>query len=52
MGLTTSGYLLLSKTRNAFIKEDWLPTPGFLPGEFHGQRAIVHGGQKESDMSK
>ena len=43
MGLTTSGYLLLSKTKNAFIKEDWLPTPVFLPGEFHGQRATVHG---------
>ena len=27
-------------------REEWLPTPVFLPGEFHGQRgwwAIVHG---------
>ena len=52
MGLTTSGYLLLSKIRNAFIKEDWLPTPVFLPGEFHGQRATVHGGHKESDTTE
>ena len=24
-------------------KRKWKPTPGFLPGEFHGQRATVHG---------
>ena len=28
-------------------KREWLPTPVFLPGEFHGQRSlagcIVHG---------
>jgi len=23
-------------------RREWLPTPVFLPGEFHGQRAIVH----------
>ena len=21
-------------------KREWLPTPGFLPGEFHGQRRL------------
>ena len=32
---------------------EWLPTPAFLPGEFHGQRRLVGyspGGFKESDM--
>ena len=30
-------------------RREWLPTPGFLPGEFHGQRklrATVHGNTK------
>ena len=22
-------------------EENWLPTPGFLPGEFHGHRSLV-----------
>ena len=22
-------------------RSDWLPTPVFLPGEFHGQRSLV-----------
>jgi len=22
-------------------KREWLPTPVFLPGEFHGQRSLV-----------
>ena len=22
-------------------RRDWLPTPVFLPGEFHGQRSLV-----------
>ena len=35
----------------------WLPTPVFLPEEFHGQRkgvwwATVHGGLIESDMTE
>ena len=21
--------------------EEWLPTPAYLPGEFHGQRSLV-----------
>ena len=31
-------------------KGEWLPTPGFLPGEFHGQRCL--GGCKESGMTE
>ena len=38
-------------------RREWLPTPVFLPGEFHGQRSLGGGGdlksmgrQKESDM--
>jgi len=23
------------------LEEAWLPTPGFLPGESHGQRSLV-----------
>ena len=36
-------------------KSDWLPTPGFLPGESHGQRSLtVYGpwGHKESDRTE
>ena len=37
-------------------RRKWQPTPGFLPGESHGQRgtwqAIVHQGAKESDMTE
>ena len=22
-------------------RKEWLPTPAFLPGEFHGQRSLV-----------
>ena len=32
---------------------EWLPTPVFLPGEFHGQRSLAGyspWGRKESDM--
>ena len=32
----------------------WLPTPVFLPGEFHGQRSLAAyspWGHKESDMT-
>ena len=37
------------------LKRDWLPTPVFLPGEFHGQRSLVgvqSMGCKESDMTE
>ena len=33
-------------------RREWLPTPVFLPGEFHGQRSLVGyspSGFKESD---
>ena len=36
-------------------KREWLPTPVFLPGEFHGQRNLAGyspSGHKESDMTK
>ena len=34
---------------------EWLPTPVFLPGEFHGQRSLVGyspWGYKESNMTE
>ena len=37
------------------LRREWLPTPVFLPGEFHGQRSLVAyapWGCKESDMAK
>ena len=37
------------------LRREWLPTPVFLPGEFHGQRSLVgYGpwGHKESDMAE
>ena len=36
-------------------RKKWLPTPLFLPGEFHGQRSLVGyspWGRKESDRSE
>ena len=30
-------------------RREWLPTPEFLPGEFHGQRSLV-GSDMGSDM--
>ena len=36
-------------------KTEWLPTPVFLPGEFHEQRSLVgysRWGCKELDMTK
>jgi len=30
-------------------RREWLPTPVFLPGEFHGQRSLES--FKESDMT-
>ena len=38
-----------------FLEKGWLPTPVFLPGEFHGQRSLVGytpWGLKESDMTE
>ena len=36
-------------------RREWLPTPVFLPGEFHGQRSLVGyspWGYKESDSTE
>ena len=36
-------------------KADWLPTPVFLPGEFHGQKSLVGcspWGYKKSDTTE
>ena len=36
-------------------RREWLPTPVFLPGEFHGQRSLTGyspSGCKESDMTE
>ena len=36
-------------------RREWLPTPVFLPGEFHGQRSLAGYspcGHKESDMTQ
>ena len=35
------------------LRKEWLPTPVFLPGEFHGQRSLVDysGGSKVLDMT-
>ena len=36
-------------------EREWLPTPVFLPGEFHGQRSLVGyspWGCKESDTTE
>ena len=32
-------------------RRKWLPTPVFLPGEFHGQRSLAGGSRKELDRS-
>ena len=37
------------------LEKEWLPTPVFLPGEFHGQRSLANyspWGHKESDMTE
>ena len=37
------------------LEKEWLPTPVFLPGEFHGQRSLVGyspWGCKESDTAE
>ena len=36
-------------------RREWLPTPVFLPGEYHGQRSLVGyspRGRKESDITE
>ena len=36
-------------------RSEWLPTPIFLPGEFHGQRSLADyspWGPKESDRTE
>ena len=36
-------------------RREWLPTPVFLPGEFHGQRSLASyspWGHKESDTTE
>ena len=36
-------------------RREWLPTPVFLPGEFHGQRSLAGyspRGRKESDTTE
>ena len=36
-------------------RREWLPTPVYLPGEFHGQRSLEGyspWGRKESDMTE
>ena len=41
--------------RKGLWRREWLPTPGFLRGEFHGQRSLAgHSpwGWKESDMAE
>ena len=37
------------------LEKEWLPTPVFLPREFHGQRSLADyspWGRKESDMTE
>ena len=37
------------------LEKEWLPTPVFLPGEFHGQRSLAvysPWGRKESDTTE
>ena len=33
-------------------RKEWLPTPVFLPGEFHGQRSLVGYGQSMGSQSQ
>ena len=45
----------LSLVRKTPWIREWPPTPGFLPGEFHGLRSLVSyspRGRKESDMTE
>ena len=41
--------------RKILCRKEWLPTPVFLPGKYHGQRSLVGyspRGRKESDMTE
>ena len=50
-----SGFLGLIPRLGRFPwRREWLPSPVFLPGEFHGQRSLVGyspWGRKESDTT-
>ena len=35
-----------------YWRRKWQPTPVFLPGEPHGWRSLVHGVDKQSDMTE
>jgi len=46
---------ILSLGREEPLETEWLPTPVFLPGEFHGQRSLAGyspWGHKESDTTE
>ena len=46
---------LYNQVRKIFWRREWLPTPVFLPGEFHGQRNLAGynpWGVKESDTTE
>ena len=44
---TVKNLLAMQETQVRFLswedpwRREWLPTPVFLPGEFHGQRSLV-----------
>ena len=55
MGNTCIPFDFLKSHIHVFLEEGWHPTPGFLPGESHGQRSLVGyspWGRKESDMTE
>ena len=48
-------WLNLAKLRVVLGRREWQPTPGSLPGKFHGPRSLVSyspWGHKESDMTE
>ena len=48
-------FVLTSWVQKIPWRREWLPTPVFLPGEFHGQRSLVGYSPwdcKESDMTE
>ena len=47
--------MILGSGGSPLWKREWLPTPVFLPGEFHGQRKLVGyspWGRKELDTTE
>ena len=45
----------IPRSGKSLRKREWLPTPVFLPGEFHGHRSLVGyspWGHKESDTTE